>query len=155
MQKIIKNAVSARREAANKIKRAKKFNEANRVRQIKREEREWKQRDALFNRNAMKQMEEDWNLGPLAPRRESGVDVKRYGYGDYLSMHPRRVLPQVHKTLEAQRERRFMRSRFVAGDRVVIIRGLDQGRIGVIDSIHYEEWSVKIRGLRQVRLLFV
>jgi large subunit ribosomal protein L24 len=155
MQRVFRGAAAARKQALKKLDKSKKQRDSDEIRQLRKDDREWKQRNDLLYRNAMNEMKEDWALGPLAPRRESGVDAKRYGYADYMFMNPRKVLPQIHKSLEAERKHGYLRSRFVAGDRVVVMRGMEAGRIGVIDTIVYDDWSVKIRGIRQVRLCFI
>ncbi|KAF2200478.1 hypothetical protein GQ43DRAFT_463955 [Delitschia confertaspora ATCC 74209] len=89
-------------------------------------------------KNARKARIEDWNLGPLAPNRAIGRDAAKYGALDRIQSNPLEV-PS------------FMRRKvwpIVEGDRVVITKGLDAGKIGTVKILFKEREAVAIEDLR-------
>jgi preprotein translocase subunit YajC len=105
---------------------------------------EHQQRREKHHETAMKQLEEDWALGPLAPRRESGVEAMRYGFADFTMAYTPPALPQSIKTQKAQWRNGFLRNRFVKGDRVVIIKGLGQGIISTVRGVNHDQLTVSL-----------
>jgi large subunit ribosomal protein L24 len=151
MQRVISRAVAARKQAARKAEKLRKIKAVRDIQERKGSIVEHHVRRENLHETAMKHLEEDWALGPLAPRRESGVQVMRYGYADYRISFSPPALPQSIKTQKAEWRNSFMRNRFVKGDRVVIIRGMGQGSIGVINEVKHEQLSVVLRGVNAVR----
>jgi large subunit ribosomal protein L24 len=77
---------------------------------------------------------EDWQLGTLRPKRNFGPEAERYGVvsGNELSFP--RVAKHLRKTVSE--------SPFQEGDRAVVIRGRDKGKIGEIKELHLENDTV-------------
>ncbi|PPJ50144.1 hypothetical protein CBER1_04861 [Cercospora berteroae] len=84
----------------------------------------------------------DWEAGALAPRRDVGEKAGSYG-----------ALPlQYFQPLDKDPESRLPQEKwpFREGDRVVITRGRDQGKIGVISEVDEDKDAVKVKGLNMV-----
>lgn len=86
------------------------------------------------------QRREDWMMGPLAPRRDAG---ERYDAFGTVSLD-RIQLPTVFKG----NRRRYIN--FAVGDRAVVIRGQDKGKISKIVSIMEPQQSVRLKDLNMV-----
>ncbi|USW58460.1 Putative ribosomal protein L24 [Septoria linicola] len=84
----------------------------------------------------------DWEAGHLAPRRDVGDKAKTYGALSIYNMQ----LPDKDPKSRLHKRQWHLRK----GDRVVITRGRDQGKIGDIDDIDYNKDAVKVKGLNQV-----
>ncbi|KAM3420534.1 hypothetical protein BST61_g3799 [Cercospora zeina] len=84
----------------------------------------------------------DWETGALAPRRDVGDLANRYGTTTLYDLS----LP------ERDPERRLPLEEwpFRVGDRVVITKGRDQGKIGPITEVGEEEDAVKVKGLNVI-----
>ncbi|KAI9811937.1 MAG: hypothetical protein M1826_003009 [Phylliscum demangeonii] len=82
---------------------------------------------------------EDYELGPLAPRRDVG-DLK----DTYAAMDPRRT----RGFIIAEEERKEAQP-IVTGDRVVLIQGRDKGRIGQVRSVDKQRHECVVAGLNQ------
>ncbi|KAI1418115.1 hypothetical protein F5Y13DRAFT_150599 [Hypoxylon sp. FL1857] len=99
--------------------------------------------------SAKQAIKDDWNLGPLAPRRDVGDWAGTKG-----AIHEARFSLYGHVTL-AMRNRRCQWAggafnlNLALGDRVVLIDGPDKGRIGKISSIDYDNAEVTVEGLNK------
>ncbi|GIZ43367.1 hypothetical protein CKM354_000659700 [Cercospora kikuchii] len=84
----------------------------------------------------------DWETGALAPRRDVGDKAGKYGALDIPYFQP----------LDKDPESRLPENKwpFREGDRVVITRGRDQGKIGVISEVDHVKDAVKVKGLNMV-----
>ncbi|KAI9761171.1 MAG: hypothetical protein M4579_001218 [Chaenotheca gracillima] len=94
-------------------------------------------------RNAQKARREDWELGPLAPRRDVGDLQDTYGTIDARRMQG------IELPREQQRKRLW---NIVEGDRVVILEGRDKGKIGRVRSTSKEKDEVMVEGLNMVEV---
>ena len=92
-------------------------------------------------KNARRNQREDWDLGPLAPKRDVGQNAETYG-----AMDGRRA-----RLEEVEKEQRIRFWTIVPQDRVVIIQGRDKGKIGVVRSINGKTNGVVVEGLNMVR----
>ncbi|KAF2085946.1 hypothetical protein K490DRAFT_74818 [Saccharata proteae CBS 121410] len=90
-------------------------------------------------KDARKRRQEDYMLGPLAPRRDVGDMMERWG------TIPEQLAQRV-EVPEADLPKYFP---YVAGDRVCLIEGYDKGKIGVVHSVYEESMSIIVEGLRQ------
>lgn len=85
----------------------------------------------------------DWAAGPLlAPRRDAGDKQNTYGAIDIYNLQPPEKEPD--SRLEKTEWQLYV------GDRVVITRGRDVGKIGEIDEISEEMDAVRVKGLNQI-----
>ncbi|KAI0181345.1 hypothetical protein GGR52DRAFT_30874 [Hypoxylon sp. FL1284] len=149
MQKILRRVATAERVAAKRAKAAKKT--IYRVERTEKKKNQWDQlaqvREELAT--AKQAVRDDWELGPLAPRRDVGawsgaggaVHETRYGVNAELAL--------------AQRNRRCRWAggaynlNVVVGDRVVLVDGPEKGQIGKISSIDKAKAELVVDGLNK------
>ena len=96
-------------------------------------------------REARSNRREDYELGPLAPRRDIGEKVDTYG-----AFNPQAVQQQ---DLHWQDRVKWWKLR--VGDRVVMLRGRDKGKIGQLKVVDEKKNTVEVDGLNQVGLATV
>jgi large subunit ribosomal protein L24 len=120
---------------------------------------------------ARKARREDWELGPLAPRRDVGDQALKYGTAEGPQMqvyvHPSKLhldwkmrhLPP-EKRMEklgwksvGARKWEKLGNLFYEKDRVAVVRGPQAGKITVVDKAHEEEEMVTLKSLNLVRSL--
>ncbi|KAJ9665107.1 hypothetical protein H2201_004767 [Coniosporium apollinis] len=89
---------------------------------------------------AHKAQREDWELGSLAPRRDVGDLKDTYG-----TLDPRRLSP-----VKPEPKDRIEYHNIVEGDRVVMIKGRDRGKIGEVTELNKETDTVTVRGYNLV-----
>ncbi|RJE23721.1 KOW motif domain protein [Aspergillus sclerotialis] len=89
-------------------------------------------------RNERQRRQEDWARGPLAPRRDSGMDGKPFGT---LGLEGGLRLPEIPKHMR----RKYIN--FAKGDRVCVMKGRDKGKISEISSVDVESESVTLKDL--------
>lgn len=116
-------------------------------------------------RRALKEAREDWKLGPLRPNRAVGQEAQTYGAMSQEGMRrppvPVRVQKNRNEVLEKQgKELKYpivvddkKYFHIVAGDRVVVIKGREQGKIGTVYDILPESHEVIVKDINKVRLL--
>ena len=90
---------------------------------------------------------EDWMLGPLlAPRRDVGTVAHKYGTADSSLVRAPNVYAKKGEEVPA--------TWLAEGDRVVLLKGKDQGKIARITEVEEESRTVKVQGLNTVRIGF-
>jgi large subunit ribosomal protein L24 len=92
---------------------------------------------------------EDWELGPLAPKRDVGLKRETYGTISTSRLRGKEL------TLEERLKLNPDGGRYptiVAGDRVVLLQGRDKGKIGKVASLDAARQEVTVEGLNMVRL---
>lgn len=82
---------------------------------------------------------EDWFTGPLASRRDVGDLADKYGTLPIAFMH----LPEEHP------ERRPDWVHIFEGDRVVVTKGRDKGKIGEVMELQEERAAVRVKGINK------
>lgn len=90
---------------------------------------------------------EDWELGPLAPKRDAGEQKDTYGTLSALRMQGRQL------SMEERLELNPTGGRYptiVAQDRVVLLEGRDKGKIGKIVSVDRKRQECTVEGLNMV-----
>ncbi|KAL9045406.1 MAG: hypothetical protein Q9214_001543 [Letrouitia sp. 1 TL-2023] len=92
---------------------------------------------------AIKARHEDWELGPLAPRRDIGTKKDTYGAVPY------RLIEKVHKPEGTWKDWGIRQ-----GDRVVVVgkKERDRGRIGTVREVSQESETVTVEGINTVRV---
>jgi large subunit ribosomal protein L24 len=83
---------------------------------------------------------EDWEKGPLAPMRDSGLEQTTYGGQGGNLLHP--------PALPKHEQRRHVL--FAEGDRVCVMRGRDQGKVSVIQQVNRASETVLIKDVNMV-----
>ena len=94
-------------------------------------------------RNERKNRREDWFLGPLAPKRDSGMKLQTYGATTVDRLQGNRVY-------ETERLKRMP---FVEGDRVVAVEGRDRGKVGKVKTVDPETECCTVEGLNVVSII--
>ena len=140
MQKVLQRTERAQRVA---VRRAKKF-EGHRLRgEAWNRDRSRKQiMEAMEERIRQERInrKEDWERGPLAPRRDVGDRAKTYGSIHMYDM----TLP------DREPEKRPEWYHITEGDRVVIMRGRDRGRIGRVSELNKAKVMVRVKNLNMI-----
>lgn len=99
---------------------------------------------ARFNRR------DDYELGPLAPKRDVGDWAEKWGTINSQRSRGQELSDwQLEKILEpwgGKGKKLLIR----AGDRVVLLEGRDKGKIGVIKEIDEKRAEATVKGLNQV-----
>lgn len=83
---------------------------------------------------------EDWMRGPLAPKRDAGVQASHYGAITPMAVQP----PKIPKHLRRQY------INIAPGDRVCLMKGKDKGKIGEVVSVDEETEHVTVKDLNMV-----
>lgn len=153
MQKVIQRAVFAEKQAARRL--AKRKDKAQREwAKSNREQVNFARKDEIAQiKNAKQARREDYELGPLAPRRDVG-DAKET-YGTILGQRIRGQ-PLDHRRIDKVLEPvggRYLN--IVTGDRVVLIEGRDKGKIGKVASTDAKKGELTVTGLNMVSSSFI
>ncbi|KAF2142298.1 uncharacterized protein K452DRAFT_350730 [Aplosporella prunicola CBS 121167] len=137
MQKVLQRTAMAKRQAARKARIAE---EADRAVKRRMERRENQQIEALVRQSVKQERawrREDYELGPLKPRRDVGDN-----YGLWGTVDPQRLQP-----VKTDPNTRLKFAPFAPGDRVAIMRGRDTGKIGEVRDVDDEAQAVHVKGL--------
>ncbi|CAG8309613.1 unnamed protein product [Penicillium salamii] len=135
MQRVIQRTTSARKQALRRSIKAQERQELLDRIQIKRARKDFGAALSSQFQEARKNRWEDWEKGPLAPMRDSGLNRTTYGGLQGSVLHPPR--------LPKHEQRRHVL--FAEGDRVCVIRGQDQGSINVITQVNRDSETVLIK----------
>lgn len=144
MQKLIQRTSAAQRQAARRAvrqsgKRENEFEQQNR--------QQHKAKNAslgMYMKSERERRREVYEAGKLAPRYDAGENVRNYATVDPY------VLQGVSRTWAQYKDDVCP---FEEGDRVVVTRGRDQGKISRIQSLDIKAGHVKLAGLNQVRTI--
>ncbi|KAJ6020892.1 hypothetical protein N7540_006396 [Penicillium herquei] len=135
MDKVIRRAASARKQAQAKAFRQQKTTELIDRQQVLRTRKDYNKALITTMKESRQARWEDWQKGELAPMRHVGPKATSYGSVDVALMHP----PAIPKHL---RRKAIL---FAAGDRVCVIRGRDKGRIDEITQVNRENETVVVK----------
>ncbi|KAF2771225.1 hypothetical protein EJ03DRAFT_36887 [Teratosphaeria nubilosa] len=142
MQKAIQRAERAHRVVAKKIARATSH---NRKGQGWESGQTTKRLVAAAGRNlraARHNRREDWEAGALAPRRDVGKEAASYGAMEIWDFH----VPDV------EHKNRPKWYSIQQGDRVVVVKGRDRGKIALVERVDGEKCGVSLKGVNMVDL---
>lgn len=142
MQRVIQRTASARKQALRRTNKAQERQELMDRVGIRRSRKEFGLALSGQFQAARKNRWEDWEKGPVAPMRDSGLERTTYGGQGSAILHP----PHLPK----HEQRRHVL--FAEGDRVCVVRGRDQGQINVIQQVNRESETVLIKDINMVRL---
>ena len=148
MQKVIRRTLFAEQQAARRL--ARKKEKTDRIwRRLSRRETQMARQDEVKNLQAAQlARREDWELGPLAPRRDVGDDKDTYGTVDQSQLR----FPKIHRS-KIDEVLKNVGGRYLnlaKGDRVVLLEGGDKGKIGKIIDIDASRGMCKVEGLNMV-----
>jgi len=148
MQKVIRRTILAEKQAVRrKEKRAAKL--AFDWARTERDQKVYSRRlDIEQIKAARLARREDWELGPLAPRRDVGDARDTYG-----TVNAQRTRGQLLNEKERKEVLKHIGGRYlniVAGDRVVLLEGRDKGKIGKITATDAKRGECTVEGLNMV-----
>jgi large subunit ribosomal protein L24 len=150
MQKVIRRSVLAKAQAVRRLARRKE-RDIRITNRSKREQENYVKKEVATDIKAARlARREDWELGPLAPKRDVGLKKDTYGTISTMRLRGKEL------TLEERLKLNPDGGRYptiVAGDRVVLLQGRDKGKIGKVASLDAARQEVTVEGLNMVRFL--
>jgi large subunit ribosomal protein L24 len=150
MQKVIRRSVLAKAQAVRRLARRKE-RDIRITNRSKREQENYVKKEVATDIKAARlARREDWELGPLAPKRDVGLKKDTYGTISTMRLRGKEL------TLEERLKLNPDGSRYptiVAGDRVVLLQGRDKGKIGKVAALDAARQEVTVEGLNMVRFL--
>ncbi len=150
MQKVIQRTVQAEKQAARRFAKKKAIN-AHAWAKTNREQELHKHRDlSRTKREARVARKEDWELGPLAPRRDVGLAKDTYGTVSTYRLRGKELAFEEKEEALAPFGGRWLN--IVKGDRVVLLEGRDKGQIGEISAVDASRVECTVKGLNMVCL---
>lgn len=142
MQKVVQRRIAAERQALRRA--AKQSAKADNA-------KEWAARwqtqsrgkqEAVYFKAEKHRRREEYEVGPLlAPRRDTGHLKDNYGTADPNIVQT----PKLHWTMY-----KHLKCPFAIGDRVLVTKGKDEGKIGTISDVQPDSGFVRMQDLRQV-----
>jgi len=114
-------------------------------------------------RKALRNAAEDWKLGPLRPNRAVNVADGKYAVVSPAQVQKPEIPTKVWKMENAAREKRGIVPAYplvvddkkyfpiVKGDRVVVAKGTDKGKIGTVLSVVPRTHELIVQGVNLVR----
>lgn len=148
MQKVLRRTILAERQVARR--KAKELGKVTRQQEIQARQNLDYTNQEIDSQilQAQKARREDYELGSLAPRRDVGDLKDKYGTINSYRMKAEELRgPALQKALEPFGGQHL---NIVAGDRVVIIDGVDRGKIGKIREVDKGAAHCTIEGLNMV-----
>lgn len=116
----------------------------------------------LRRKKALRHAAEDWKLGPLRPNRAVNVADGKYAVVKAENMQKPPLELKTLKAENAKREKKGLAPAvwivddelyfpIVAGDRVVIIKGKDKGKIAEVKEVMESVQMMVVKGVNKVR----
>lgn len=147
MQKLLRRTAQAEKQAARR--KAKRNDSLKRATQnLDFRKRMGAVRDANLSLNAARlRRREDWELGPLAPQRDTPIRGQDGSYWGSLSLtRTMTELPDKQVALACKWAGGKKYLCIKPGDRVAIMQGPDKGKIGTVRSIEEKEGAAILEG---------
>lgn len=148
MQKVIRRSALAKAQAVRRLARRKE-RDVRITNRSKREQENYVKKEVAIDIKAARLVRrEDWELGPLAPRRDVGLKKDTYGTISTNRLRGKEL------TLEERLKLNPDGGRYptiVTGDRVVLLQGRDKGKIGKVAALDAARQEVTVDGLNMVR----
>ncbi|KAI9693410.1 MAG: hypothetical protein M1820_009286 [Bogoriella megaspora] len=139
MQKVLGRSQQAAKQAARRARARTDKTVYELKKQRRRQSVDWNRKQSELFKSARKRLKEDWELGPLAPKRDVGEMEEKWCTIHAALLHQ----PPSGKKTGAAMERMNIR----AGDRVVMLAGRDRGKIGTVNSISTGNASLTVKDL--------
>jgi large subunit ribosomal protein L24 len=147
MQKVIRRTVLAEGQAARRLARKKEKFAFEKGKSRRENERFVRRVEISDIKTARQTRREDWQLGPIAPRRDVGLNKETYG-----TINTMRLRSEI-KTLQERLELNPEGGRYpniVVEDRVVLLEGRDKGKIGKVIAVDAQRQELTVEGLNLV-----
>ncbi|KAL8974476.1 MAG: hypothetical protein Q9197_001290 [Variospora fuerteventurae] len=143
MQKLLKRTAQVQKQAARRSRTRSRINASDQRRLLIGQHKQVNQARKELLYSARQALREDWQLGPLAPRRDVGDNAKTYG------TVPIRVVQAVDNPLG-----KWKKWGIRVGDRVCVTGDpeRDRGKIGVVGEVTEKAESCKVRGINRVNV---
>jgi large subunit ribosomal protein L24 len=153
MQKVIRRTILAEKQAARRLRKRKDIQQRERQKTI-REQNAFTRREVMQGLKSRRfERREDWELGPLAPRRDVGNKKDTFGaVSTQLLKGPVLTVAEREEKLKDWGGSRLNLSRLnlVTGDRVVLLEGRDKGKIGKVTATDKYRAECTVQGLNMV-----
>jgi large subunit ribosomal protein L24 len=148
MQKVIRRTLLAEKQAARRLAKRQDTSKREQAKSNREQSRYLRKDEVRDIQTARQVRREDWELGPLAPRRDVGS--LKEAYGTINSQRTRGTLlneKEKERLLEPVGGKYLV---FSKEDRVVLLEGRDKGKIGKIIAIDTARGECTVEGLNLV-----
>lgn len=135
MQRIIQRSAAAKRNADRRMQKLVEHHEKGQGWSRRQEAQRIRKYNHALIKDARLARQEDWARGALAPRRDVGEKAQTYGSVDIFHMN----------LAERQEVNKIKWSHIVEGDRVVVIKGREKGKIGLVETLDTDRGAVNIK----------
>lgn len=140
MQKVIQRTARAQRVATRKHARLKAHKDAGEAWERGQQIQRIAKANSTNIKTARRNRKEDWELGPLAPRRDVGDKVENYGAMSMYDVNP----PELQ---EKDKPKWYP---IAEGDRVVVVEGRERGKIATVQEVLKDHGAVRLKGVNMV-----
>jgi large subunit ribosomal protein L24 len=140
MQKVIRRTALAKNQAQRRARIAAKKEQRVDYKEALRQRFQNDRYRLDAERSARIRRRDDWMRGPLAPKRDSGVEAEYYGALPPHAVHA----PKVAQHLR----RKFIN--IAPGDRVSVMKGQNKGKIFEVMRVDMETETVTVKSAVQV-----
>jgi large subunit ribosomal protein L24 len=137
MQKVIQRSQLAKRNADRRIQKIVEHHEKGQGWSRRNEAQRLRKFNHSLIKDARLARQEDWARGALAPRRDVGDMADKYGSVGIFNMG----------LAERQEKNKLKWNSIVEGDRVVVIKGRERGKIGLVENLDTTRAAVKVKGI--------
>lgn len=130
--------------------------------------RKWNQENLIKPiKEAKKNLKEDYELGPLRPNRAVGAGADQYGTLSLQQLRRPAIGIDTWRRKNEAREAKGFAPEYplvvddnkyfpiAANDRVMVMKGREQGKIGVVQDVIEQSHEVLITGINMVRGFFL
>ncbi|KAI4717240.1 hypothetical protein E4T48_06590 [Aureobasidium sp. EXF-10727] len=141
MQKVVQRRIAAEHQAVRRTAK-----QRSKVDNAKEWGARWQamsrgKQEAIYFKDEKHRRREEYEVGPLlAPRRDTGHLKDLYGTVDPSVIQT----PKLHWTMY-----KHLKSPFAVGDRVLVVKGKDAGKIGTVNEVQHDSGFVRTNELRK------
>lgn len=130
--------------------------------QARKQAKAWEKNLTQPIREIKKNLREDYELGPLRPNRAVGPGVDQYGVMGMSDMARSRIPADVWARTNEARIKKGLAPEYplvvddkkyfplAVGDRVMVVKGRELGKIGIIEELAEETHQVTVAGINKV-----
>ncbi|KAG8164259.1 hypothetical protein KVR01_006177 [Diaporthe batatas] len=148
MQKLMRRTAQAERQAIRRAKKGSKMLKMARQREDFKQRMGGTQETHASLRDAVRRRREDWEMGPLAPQRDTPLRDETGAYWGSISLRRNLAdtLPEKQRDLACRWAGGRKTLCIKAGDRVAVMEGPDAGKISTIQYVQEEGGFVALEG---------
>ena len=148
MHKVFRRTLLAEKQAARRLAAKKVTKKRDLAKSIRQQVSHTRKEETADLKQARLVRREDYELGPLAPRRDVGDKVD--SYGSIGGHRTQRDLLRPKVLMETLKSVGGVYMNIVAGDRVVLLEGKDKGKIGKVLQTDKMRASCTVEGMNVV-----